>query len=109
MRRDGYKEMIDFISPIKYKYSTVAVTNHYGHPYIFILFYTKFDPRTYQDLEDKSKFDKFEFFGESWEKKTPGLALVIRPEWQRPIPPPKYIKEIRDTSGQVIFRISEEE
>lgn len=107
--QDGYKDMVKYVDPIKDNYATVAMTNFYGHPYIFILFYAKFDPATYQKLPDKTRLGQYEFFGQSWEKKTPGLALVIRPDWQRPNPPPRYIKEIRDTSGQVIFKISEEE
>lgn len=106
----GTKEMVEFMGPIKDKYEVIALTNYYGHPYIFVLFYTKYDPATYHpQSEDKNKFDKFEFFGASWDKKVSGTALVVRPHWQKPNPPPKYIAEIYDQANTLVFRISEEQ
>lgn len=107
---DGYKEMVGFVNQIKDDYKVIAITNFYTHPYIFVLFYTRYDPATYHSQSlDKSKFDKFEFFGASWDKKVTGTALVVRPHWQKPDPPPKYIKEIYDSANTLVFRISEEQ
>ena len=107
--QDGYKQMVQFVNGIKDNYEVIAITNYYTKPYIFVLFYTKYDPATYQrQSQDKSKFDKFEFFGASWEKKVAGTVLLVRPHWQKPDPPPKYIKEIYDSANTLVFRISEE-
>ncbi|MBI3282575.1 glycosyltransferase family 39 protein [Candidatus Curtissbacteria bacterium] len=106
----GTKEMVEFMNRIKDKYEVVAITDYYTRPYIFVLFYTKYDPAAYHpQSEDKTKFDKFEFFGSSWDKKATGTALVVRPHWQKPNPPPKYIKEIYDSASTLVFRISEEQ
>ena len=106
----GHKEMVEYVDSIKDNYEVIAVSNYYGHPYIFVLFYSKYDPAAYHSQsQDKTKFDKFEFFGASWDKKVAGTALVVRPHWQKPDPPPKYIKEIYDTADTLVFRISEEE
>ena len=105
----GYKETIEYIEKIKNDYQVIAMTNYYGKPYIFVLFYSKYDPIKYQtQSENKDRFDKYEFFGSSWDKKVSGKALVVRPPWQKPVPAPKYLKEIKDTNDQVVFRISEE-
>lgn len=107
--QDGYSQMVQFVDKIKDQYSVIAMTNYYGRPYIFVLFWSQYDPHLYQtQSKDKNKFDKFEFFGESWEKKTQGKALLVRPAWQIPNPAPHYIKFIHDKSGDLIFRISEE-
>ena len=105
----GYRQMVEYVDSVKDNFDVVAISNYYGKPYIFVLFYSKYDPSLYQKhAEDKNKFDKFEFFGSSWDKKTAGKALVVRPWWQKPNPPPEYLKEIKDTNGEVVFRISSE-
>lgn len=42
----GYREAVQFIN--KYPDTKVIMTDVYGQPYIYYLFYTKFDPATYQ-------------------------------------------------------------
>lgn len=44
----GYREVITFIAPIKQNYKKVIFTQKYGQPYIYWLFYTKYDPSLYQ-------------------------------------------------------------
>lgn len=105
----GYEEMVKYVDNIKNNYDTIVVSNFYGRPYIYVLFYTRFNPKLYHpQSQNKTKFDKYEFFGESWEKKTQGKVLLVRPDWQKPDPPPKYIKYIYSENGQLVFRISEE-
>lgn len=105
---DGYREMVNYIDRIKDDYSTIAVTNFFGKPYIYILFYSKYDPSKYQSQsEDKNAFDKFEFFGSSWAKTKPGKALVVTPPWQAH--PPKVLKNIYAINGDLKFTISETE
>lgn len=107
--QDGYKEAVEYIDSVKDDYEVIAMTNYYGRPYVFVLFYSNYDPKLYHpQSENKDKFDKFEFFGSSWDKKVSGKALVIRPVWQKPDPVPKYLKIIKDTNNQVVFRISAE-
>ena len=107
--QDGYQEMVQYINSQKDDYEVVAVTTYYGRPYIFVLFYSQYDPAKYQkQSENKDKFDKFEFFGQSWDKKVSGPALVVRPAWQKPNPPPKYLKDIKNATGEVVFKISSE-
>lgn len=106
---DGYKEMVQYVDSIKDNYEVVAMTNFYGRPYIYTLFWSKYDPQLYHpQSQNKEKFGKFEFFGASWEKKTAGKVLVIRPKWQIPDPPPKYLKFVESVNGDLVFRISEE-
>ncbi len=103
---DGYKEMIQTVDNIKDDYSSIAISTYYGHPYIFTLFYSKYDPAKYQSQSaDKTKFAKFEFFGPSWKKTKPGKALVITPPWQAH--PDNVLKQIYSINGDLRFTISQ--
>lgn len=105
---DGYKEMVVAVDKIKDNYGSIAISTYYGHPYIFTLFYSKYDPAKYQpQSEDKTKFDKFEFFGPSWKKTQAGKALVITPPWQAH--PDKVLKQIYSINGDLRFTISQTE
>lgn len=44
----GYKELVEFIPPIKDRYNKVIVDTSYQGPYIFFLFYEKYQPDLYQ-------------------------------------------------------------
>lgn len=105
--QDGYKEVITYVRENQNKYSTVAISNYYGHPYIFTLLYEKYDPAKYQPQSKTGElgFDKFEFYGTSWEKKIPGPALLVSPAWQSHAP--KILKEVFTRGGDLIFTISE--
>ena len=106
---DGCAEVATYAAQVKDQYEVIAVNEQKGCPYIYFLFYGKYDPKAYHpQSHDKKKFDKYEFFSESWEKKTTGIALLIRPEWQIPNPPPKYLKFVYTKNNELVFRISEE-
>jgi 4-amino-4-deoxy-L-arabinose transferase-like glycosyltransferase len=57
----GYKEMSDYLKENYDKYDRFAITDKYGQPYIFVLFYTKYDPAKYQQQAKISAPDKFGF------------------------------------------------
>ncbi len=40
----GYREAIRFIQPIKANYQSVVMTEFIGRPYMYVLFYEKYDP-----------------------------------------------------------------
>ncbi len=105
----GYKQMVQYVNQNKEKYDTIAISTYFGHPYIFTLFYSKYDPAKYQpQSEDKTHFDKFEFFGSSWGKMRPGKALLVRPQWQIPNSPTNVVKVIKSQTGDAVFILTEE-
>jgi len=68
----GYKQAVEYTKSIKDNYNRVIFTSKYGQPYIYWLFYTKYDPGIYQQqahlIEDQNgdvgsveKIDKIEF------------------------------------------------
>ncbi len=103
---EGYKQMVQSVDKIKGSYTTVAISSYYGLPYIYTLFYSAYDPYTYQQEKgSRNGFGKFEFFGASWAKTKPGKALLVTPPWQSH--PPEVLKEIYSINGDLRFTISQ--
>ncbi len=44
----GYKQIVQTVIPIKSKYTNVRVQQSFAQPYIYFLFFGKYDPATYQ-------------------------------------------------------------
>lgn len=44
----GYKQMVEIVTPIQHKYKTVRIQQSYDQPYIYFLFYQKYDPAKWQ-------------------------------------------------------------
>lgn len=84
----GYKQLSSVLSSQKYAYSSVVITQPQTSPYIFLLFYMKYDPAKYQGeamrypLTDDGffhvrQFGRFEFRNIDWEKDINSGKLVI--------------------------------
>lgn len=53
----GYQQATEYLIKNKNRFSKVYMTNYYGQPYIYYLFYSKYSPQQYQqkaNLEDSS-------------------------------------------------------
>lgn len=68
----GYRELVDYLKSNYDKFDKFYITDRHGQPYIFLLYFLKFDPASYQkqakiSAPDKygfgqiGKFDKFSF------------------------------------------------
>ncbi len=108
----GYKEMVDYVSTVEKKYDYVNVTETYGRPYIYFLFYKKYSPTNYV-LTRKVERDWYGFwyvhgfakysFGD---KEGPGKWLLVRGPKGTP-GNAKLLKTIHNPNGEVVFEISE--
>lgn len=56
----GYKESLNYVKENEHKYDKIYFTNLLGRPYIYTLFYTKYDPRKFRRQADISR-DGFGF------------------------------------------------
>lgn len=45
----GYKDAIEYINQVDDQYDAVYLTNAFGRPYIYTLFYTKYDPKRFRE------------------------------------------------------------
>lgn len=65
---DGTKQMIEYVNKNKRNYKNVYITGANWRPYIYYLFYSKYDPLSYQRSGSSSKVEDI-YFGEAdWDK-----------------------------------------
>lgn len=120
----GYSELTKEL--LKYPNEKIVIDNFRGESYIHILFFTKFDPETFQkeagymELPDyyysferanTKEFGQFEYRKVDWEKEKRGESLIVGDELlisKESIlnnPQLKLIKEIKYPDQSIVFRI----
>lgn len=67
----GYKDSIEYVKSVQDKFNNIYVTSELGRPYIYYLFYTKTDPRSFREnsiarrdvfgFVTVDRFDKYRF------------------------------------------------
>lgn len=83
-----YKELYKSLSEKKYTLKKVVIDNPESSPYIFLLFYSKYDPATYQKEAKRypvtpdgfvhvKSFGKYEFKNIFWEKDLDSLNTIF--------------------------------
>jgi len=120
----GYKQIVEVVSPIKDEYNEVIVQQTFAQPYIYFLFYGKYDPILYQSKAklkesvyrgdvgqverlDNIRFEDYSFphIGATKSYIVVGNADRIHADFT------KFdfseIREIRYLNGKVAFRILE--
>lgn len=53
--QDGYKQMVGYVSSVESQYDHIYVTSRYGRPYIYVLLYSKYEPKKYVLERDVSR------------------------------------------------------
>ncbi|MBI4099504.1 hypothetical protein HY440_00700 [Candidatus Microgenomates bacterium] len=111
----GYKQAVQYVAANQFKYDHISVTDLYGRPYIYFLFYQNYSPQKYWQSRDISRdwfgfwtvsgFDKLSF-GDSPGKV--GRWLYLRGPGQSPSGA-KLLTIVADLSGHPVFEISEKE
>lgn len=97
----GYEQAVTYAQKHTYDYEKIVVSTKLEQPYIFFLFYTKFDPKTYIST---GKLDKYEFRQINWNSEIPeGRVLYIGVPEEIPGDP---LVEIDYPSGETAIRIS---
>lgn len=121
----GYKEMINFINTQTGSKDKIVISNIYGQPYIYFLFYSKFDPQTYQksakltenpygDVGDIERIGRVEFRRIYWPTdRFTKNSLFVGNEFELPMVDIVgqeniyLLKEIKYFNNTVAFRIVE--
>ena len=67
---DGYRELYSYVST-QTQYKKIIISGHYWEPYIYFLFYSKYDPSLYQKSGSVFGFGKYIFGGTSWDLTNP--------------------------------------
>lgn len=65
---DGYKQIVKYLMMHQENYERIYISGFYWRPYIFTLFWSKYDPSTYQNVGSKDHFGKYYFGKAMWDK-----------------------------------------
>ena len=123
----GYKQIVETITPIQGNYKNIKVQQSFAQPYIYFLFYQKYDPAKYQkenshiDSEYKNdvgyvtRLDNIEFTGIDWSvNRGDHGSLIVGDSIRIPLQDSnsekefKLIKEIKYLNDRdIAFRIIE--
>jgi 4-amino-4-deoxy-L-arabinose transferase-like glycosyltransferase len=121
----GAKEVAKIIEEGKSKYSKIIMTQKYGQPYIFYLFYNQYPPEKYQkqahlkenpwgDVGIVERIDNIEFRNVYWpDDRNCQNCLFIDDELGLPekdilqTPGARILKEIKFLDGRIAYRIVE--
>ncbi len=121
----GYKQIVEAITPIQSKYKNIKIQQSFSQPYIYFLFFQKYDPTKYQkqaslveseykgDVGYVERLDNICFCAIDWpqNKKEHGSLVVadkIRiPDTELKDNSLNLIKQIKYLNGEVAFRIVE--
>lgn len=113
----GYEQAIKSVMEKEASYNKVLITNAYGRPYIYLLFYSQITPEEYKDvgvaekdqfgLYNVNKIGKFEFV-DSAPSNEAGKTLIVMPKEKVP-QNYKPIDEIKFLNGKTAFVIAEQE
>ncbi len=73
---DGHKQLAAYVQSVAGSFDTIHITGHYWRPYIFMLFWTGYDPATYQKKGSRDGFGLYRFTAAEWD--TGGLYMGSR-------------------------------
>lgn len=73
---DGYKQMINYLSQYEYKYNRIYVSGEYWRPYIFTLFWKRYEPSLYQKSGSRNHFSRYHFGRAMWDHSEPGIYFA---------------------------------
>jgi 4-amino-4-deoxy-L-arabinose transferase-like glycosyltransferase len=65
---DGYRQLTEYIFAKESSYDRILISGHYWEPYVYFLFYKKYDQKIYQKSGTSNGFAKYIFGGTSWDK-----------------------------------------
>lgn len=118
---DGYKNLYSYLKTKEDNYDKIYVTGKYWRPYIFMLFYNRYDPKLYQQDPNNSRIGKYYFGYASYDttnpryiynqfsvdtlRKTPKTLLALAPEEVRE--GDRQIYTIYTITGKPVFIIIE--
>lgn len=85
----GYREAVRYVQSVKYQYGSVVIDDIIGRPYMYALFYDRYEPKKFQDGVDRSVdgagfyhvqgFDQYRFVDRRPEYKENTL-YIMRPK-----------------------------
>lgn len=104
--QDGNREMVKKVQQYQLNYEKVYITNINQVPYIFVLFYQKYDPAKFiAENGTKDAFNKYVFIDQETNIYNKGKILYVAPSWQKV--DGTWLAAADDSSGRHIYSLWE--
>lgn len=104
--QDGYRVLVEKIRLFQNGYEKVYVTNIDQVPYIYLLFYQKYDPQKFVESGGtKRAFDKYVFVSPEEDKYDKGRMLYAAPSWEKV--DGIWLAAVDDRAGKHLFSLWE--
>lgn len=101
----GNREMVNYVKSISAKYKKAYITNIAGVPYIYLLFYTKYDPFAYQKSGSPKGFANYQIVDTNAKIYTQINSLYVAPVWQKI--EGHALRAINDNRGEPVYKVWE--
>jgi len=101
----GNREMVNYVKSISAKYKKVYITNIAGVPYIYLLFYTKYDPSLYQKAGSSKGFANFQIVDTNAKIYKEKNVLYVAPVWQKI--EGNALRAINDSRPEPVYKVWE--
>jgi len=104
--QDGYREMVKEVQKYQGKFNKVYVTNASQVPYIYLLFYQKYDPKKFiAEKGTSDSFDKYVFVSDNVNLYDKGEILYVAPSWMKV--DGTWLAAVNDSAGRHIYSLWE--
>lgn len=104
--QEGYSKLVAKIQEFEGDFEKVYVTDIDQVPYIYLLFYQKYDPAKFIQLGGTNRaFDKYIFISPEANKYDKGRILYAAPSWEKV--DGKWLAAVDDNSGRHLFSLWE--
>lgn len=103
--QDGNRKMVELVKKYQDGYDKVYISNN-DQAYIYLLFYTKYDPKKFIDEKgDKNSFNKYIFVPSDYDLYDKGRILYVSPSWQKM--DGRELASVSDSGGRRVYGIWE--
>lgn len=104
--QDGYRQLVATVKNYQDTFDKVYVTNIYQEPYIYFLFYQRYDPQKFVNFNGtKNSFDKYVFITPDEDIYNKGRILYAAPHWQKV--DGTWLAAVNDSNSKHIYSLWE--
>ncbi len=104
--QDGYKQAVTLVGKHAASFDKIYITNINSVPYIYFLFFNKYDPQRFLDEKGTSNgFNKYVFTSDDFDLYNKGRILYLAPAWKDLNGIPK--DSVFDTANRHLYRLWE--
>lgn len=104
--QDGYAQMVAQVQKYQEKFDKVYVTNVNQVPYIYLLFYQKYDPKKFiVSGGNRNAFDKYVFISDEVNIYDKGKILYVAPSWKKV--DGTWLTSVNDSAGRHLYSLWE--